>query len=74
MFRLRGKGITSFRGGAPGDLDAKIVFEVPVNLDRRQREALENAGNLLGRSNFPEAARLAEKTRIFFEHKKKLGK
>ena len=74
VFRLRGKGITSFRGGAPGDLDAKIVFEVPANLDRRQREALENAGNLLGRSNFPEAARLAEKTRIFFEHKKKLGK
>ena len=73
VFRLRGKGVKSFRGGA-GDLDARIVFEVPANLDRRQREALETFQKLSSEKNFPEAQRFAAKTRVFFSHKEKLGR
>ena len=71
IFRLRGKGIKSFRGPV-GDLDARIEIETPVNLDRRQREELEALNKTLTRSNFPEAQSLANKSRIFFAHKEKL--
>ncbi len=72
LFRLRGKGVPSLRGGSAGDLTVRIVFEVPVNLDRKQREALE-ALSLSG-ANFPEQQSFANKTKIFFSHKQKLGK
>ena len=74
VFRLRGKGVPSLRGGAPGDLDARIVFEVPANLDRRQREALEAFQNVSSASTFPEAQSFANKTKVFFAHRDKLRK
>ena len=74
VFRLRGKGVPSIRGGYPGDLDARIVFEVPANLDRRQKAALEEFQKVASPSNFPQAQTFANKTKIFFSHKQKLGK
>ena len=74
VFRLRGKGVPSLRGGVAGDLDARIVFEVPANLDRRQREALEAFQKLVTAGTFPQAQTFANKTRVFFSHKQKLGK
>ena len=74
VFRLRGKGVPSLRGGAPGDLDARIVFEVPANLDRKQRAALEEFQKLSSESTFPEAQSFANKTRVFFSHRDKLKK
>jgi molecular chaperone DnaJ len=75
VFRLRGKGISSFRGGMPGDLDARIVIEVPANLDRRQRELLEEFQKTAGKGGtFPEAQAFANKARIFFAHRDKLHK
>ncbi|WP_337840886.1 molecular chaperone DnaJ [Rheinheimera sp.] len=40
MFRLRGKGVQSVRGGGVGDLVCKVVVETPVNLSERQKELL----------------------------------
>ena len=74
LFRLRGKGVPSLRGNGAGDLTVRIVFEVPVNLDRKQKAALEEFQKLASASTFPEAQRFAERTRVFFEHKKKLQK
>ncbi|MCR5414513.1 MAG: molecular chaperone DnaJ [Kiritimatiellae bacterium] len=74
LFRLRGKGVPSLRGGSPGDLTARVVFEVPDRLDRRQREALEDFQRLATEKNFPEAQRFAQKARVFYSHKEKLGK
>ena len=74
VFRLRGKGVPSLRGGSPGDLDARIVFEVPANLDRRQRAALEEFQKLSSASTFPEAQSFANKTKVFFSHRDKLRK
>ena len=73
-FRLRGKGVPSLRGGSKGDLDVRLVFEVPSNLDRRQKEALETFQKLSTQSNFPGAQTFANKARVFFLHKEKLGK
>ncbi len=41
-FRLRGKGMTSVRGYATGDLLCKVVIETPVNLSKSQKELLES--------------------------------
>lgn len=40
LFRLRGKGVKSVRGGLQGDLICKVVVETPVNLTERQKELL----------------------------------
>ncbi|MDU0114266.1 molecular chaperone DnaJ [Psychrosphaera aquimarina] len=40
MFRLRGKGVKSVRGGAIGDLLCKVVIETPVNLNDKQKDLL----------------------------------
>ncbi|MBE0454750.1 MAG: molecular chaperone DnaJ [Chromatiales bacterium] len=40
LFRLRGKGVTSVRGGQQGDLLCRIMVETPVNLTARQKELL----------------------------------
>ena len=74
LFRLRGKGVPSLRGGAPGDLTARIVFEVPANLDRKQRAQLEDLQNKLTQANFPQAQTLANKVKVFFAHRDKLKK
>ena len=74
VFRLRGNGVPSLRGGSSGDLDARVVFEVPANLDRKQRAALEEFQSLVSAANYPEAQSFANKTRIFFSHRDKLRK
>ena len=74
VFRLRGKGVPSLRGGPAGDLDARIVFEVPTNLDRMQRAALEEFQKLSSASTFPAAQSFANKTKVFFAHRDKLRK
>ena len=74
VFRLRGKGVKSLRGGSPGDLDARIVFEVPANLDRRQKELLEEFAKISRESTYPEAQSFANRSRVFFAHRDKLRK
>lgn len=74
IFRLRGKGVTSLRGGVAGDLDARIVFEVPTNLDKKQIKILEEFASSVKGGTFPEQEDFARKTKVFFSHKEKLGK
>jgi molecular chaperone DnaJ len=74
VFRLRGKGVPSHRGGFAGDLDARLVFEVPTNLDKKQRAALEAFQGLVSGGTYPEMSSFANKVKVFFAHKKKLGK
>lgn len=40
MFRMRGKGVQSVRGGGFGDLICKLVVETPVSLSSKQKELL----------------------------------
>lgn len=48
LFRMRGKGVKSVRGGAIGDLLCRVVVETPVNLSERQKELLSELGETLG--------------------------
>jgi len=72
LFRLRGKGVPSLRGGVTGDLTARIVFEVPANLNRAQREALEAFQAAANGATFPEAQTFANRSKVFFSHREKL--
>lgn len=40
LFRMRGKGVRSVRGGGVGDLLCKVTVETPVHLTERQQELL----------------------------------
>ena len=74
VFRLRGKGVPNLHGGPAGDLDARIVLEVPANLDRKQRQLLEEFQATAKGGTFPGMDAFAQKTRIFFSHRDKLRK
>jgi molecular chaperone DnaJ len=40
LFRVRGKGVRSVRGGMVGDLICRVAVETPVNLSSKQKEIL----------------------------------
>jgi len=41
VFRLRGKGVPSVRGGGAGDLLCKVSIETPTQLDKKQRDLVK---------------------------------
>ena len=70
VFRLRGKGVTPVRGGAPGDLLCRVVVETPVNLTREQKELLQQFGDTLaagGEKHNPQASSWLDGVKRFFE-------
>lgn len=50
MFRLRGKGVKPVRGGNIGDMLCRVVVETPVNLNKQQKELLEQLQESLEKS------------------------
>ena len=72
LLRLRGKGVPDLRGGSPGDLVARIVFEVPTRLTGKQRGLLEDLAKTLDPSNFPDAQSFSSKMKVFYQHRDKL--
>lgn len=69
-FRLRQRGVKSVRGGAQGDLICQVRVETPVNLNKRQRELLQQLRESMeghGATNSPETASWLDKAKQFFE-------
>ena len=70
VFRLRGKGVKSVRGGPVGDLLCTVVVETPVKLTKRQRELLRELGQTLqgeaGAGHSPESASWLDRAKKFF--------
>lgn len=48
LFRLRGKGMKSWRSGQTGDLYCRVIIETPVKLSKKQKELLEDFQKSLG--------------------------
>lgn len=48
LLRVRGKGVTTVRGGMQGDLICRIIVETPTNLTHEQRHLLEQFAKSLG--------------------------
>ena len=57
LFRLRGKGVKPVRGGNVGDLLCRAVVETPVNLNKRQKELLEEFAESLGEDGHRQSPR-----------------
>ena len=74
VFRLRGMGVKSVRGGSTGDLLCTAVVETPVKLNRRQKELLREFGSSLAGDDssrhHPEADSWLGKAKKFFEQMK----
>jgi len=73
LFRLRGKGVKSVRGGPVGDLLCRVMVETPVNLTARQKELLEELRESLdegGQRHNPRATSWLDGVKKFFENMK----
>ncbi len=51
LLRVRGKGVTTVRGGMQGDLICKIIVETPTNLNNEQKNLLEQFAKTLHGDN-----------------------
>ncbi|MBM4163922.1 MAG: molecular chaperone DnaJ [Lentisphaerae bacterium] len=69
VFRLRDKGIPSVEGRGTGDLNVRIVIEVPVHLSSKQRKLLEEFRDSCEPSVFPEAERMRKASETFFANR-----
>ncbi len=67
VFRLRGKGMPSVRGGGVGDLLCRVSVETPVNLNDDQRELLRKLGDSLGEHHSPQESSWFDKVKRFFD-------
>lgn len=73
LFRLRGKGVKSVRGGQVGDLICRIVVETPVNLTSRQKELLKEFEKSMeedGKAHSPKHSSWLDGVKKFFEEMK----
>lgn len=72
VFRLRGKGMKSVRGHAPGDLLCRVVVETPVNLSREQKELLTQLQDSLNgnKTHSPKSSSWFDGVKKFFEDMK----
>ncbi len=70
VFRLRGKGVASVRGGGPGDLFCRAQVETPVKLTAAQRELLKEFDESVeegGSRHSPRARSWLDGVKRFFE-------
>jgi molecular chaperone DnaJ len=70
VFRMRGKGVKSVRGGMTGDLLCRVNIETPVNLNGRQKELLrefEESIQGAGEHHSPQSASWMDRVKSFFD-------
>ncbi|HEY0207568.1 molecular chaperone DnaJ [Acerihabitans sp.] len=71
LFRMRGKGVKSVRGGNQGDLLCRVVVETPVKLNEKQKQLLreleESFGGPSGDQNSPRAKSFLDGVKKFFD-------
>jgi len=70
LFRLRGKGVRSVRTTNKGDLICRVIVETPVNLDKRQKELLQELEKSMEHDNkkhSPKARSWLDGVKDFFE-------
>ncbi len=71
LFRLRGRGVPSMRGGYKGDLLCRVVVETPVKLTKEQKDLLSKFGATMdGKSgkHSPQASNWLDGVKSFFEN------
>jgi molecular chaperone DnaJ len=67
QFRLKGKGMPVMRGAGVGDLYINAVVETPVNLNKRQKELLQEFEAAGGSETSPESEGFFAKVKEFWD-------
>ena len=70
-FRLKGKGVTSVRTRATGDLYCAVNIETPVNLSKAQKDILADFGKTLnegGKPHAPKEKGFLDSVKKFFDN------
>ena len=67
VLRLKDKGIPSVRGHGRGDHFVHLKIEVPKNLNKEQKEALEKFSSLCGEENSPTGTTFFDKVKNMFQ-------
>ena len=67
QFRLKGKGMPLMRGGDYGDLYVQINTEVPVSLNKEQRELLEKFKEIENEKSNPSIKKFFQKAKSFWK-------
>lgn len=72
VFRVKGMGVPSVRGGTTGDLMCKIQVETPVNLTAKQKDILKQFDKTMSSNNQhnPKSSSWFDKVKQFFEEMK----
>ena len=74
LFRLRGKGVAPVRGGAAGDLMCRVIAETPINLNKKQKELLQELQDSLdvdgSKKHAPQKHSWFEGVKSFFDDMK----
>ncbi|MFC1452214.1 molecular chaperone DnaJ [Verrucomicrobiota bacterium] len=73
VFRLRNKGAPNVEGYGRGDLHVRVVAEVPVKLNSRQKEILKELADLRGKGNHPLGDGFMDKAEAFYERKRAIS-
>ena len=68
QFRLKGKGMPYMRGGGTGDLYVQINTEVPVSLNREQKELLEKFREIENEKSNPSIKKFFQKAKSFWKN------
>lgn len=66
VFRLRGKGVPSVRGGGRGDQHVHVVVEVPTKLNAEQRSKLEEFERAASEDTYPKLKKFLKNAKRFF--------
>ncbi|MFW5802387.1 MAG: molecular chaperone DnaJ [Verrucomicrobiota bacterium] len=66
VFRLRGKGIPSVRGGGRGDQHVHVIVEVPTKLNADQRQKLQEFEDATSEDTYPKLKKFLKKAKRFF--------
>jgi len=66
ILRVKGAGAPNVHGRAKGDMLIKVVVETPVNLSEKQKELLQQFGELEKEQNSPRKRTFFDKIKVFF--------
>ena len=68
QFRLKGKGMPHMRGSGIGDLYVQVNTEVPVSLNREQKELLEKFREIENEKSNPSIKKFFQKAKSFWKN------
>ncbi len=68
QFRLKGKGMPYMRGSGNGDLYVQVNTEVPISLNKAQKELLEKFREIENEKSNPSIKKFFQKAKIFWKN------